>query len=48
MPSGIPFPEDCELEEVVYGRLAQQEDSIRDGLAKIFQDFATVSDWVCM
>jgi acyl-CoA thioesterase 8 len=46
IPTGIPNPDDCELEEVVWARFAQQEENNRTGLAKYFQDFAAVSDQV--
>jgi acyl-CoA thioesterase II len=42
MPQGIPDPDKCELEEVVYGQLAQQEDRANPAIANVYRRFASV------
>ena len=41
-PKGVPSPEECELQEDLYNRLAETEEYIQKGVSKIFKDYANV------
>jgi len=43
MPKNVPEPEECELQEDLYHRLALEDTVIRQGLNKVYRDFANAS-----